>query len=351
MFAQRSLLLAAASAFTVSTVFAHPHGPHHIHQHAKRQENLQLSYVTFYQTQPHGPDGTVDIVYTMTSPVWIPAGAVATGTGIYNPVITPSDDPVPVATLEAPSVLAVAETPSALAVPETPSAPAVVVEEPRPTFLTEASSTIVVAEPVVTPQPLPSIPTTAEPSVSSKAPGEHKTYSGKLEDYPAESKWLSFDALRQSQKGTFDSRGMWSNNVTDAQIELIVQKVKLVSESNGIDARVLFAMVNQESNGVATVLNGGIMQATPKTIDAQGVEHLGEPCNGSWDDVEKQIRCAVDGNLIHCVKKYPQGAPWIYLHCYNSGINAYTEGQDLHVAENPDYLDDIASRLVNGWTN
>jgi hypothetical protein len=299
MFAQRSLLLAAAGAFTLSTVFAHPRGAAHVHQHAQNQDSIRLSYATFYQTQPHGPEGTADIVYTLTSPVWVTGGAAAIGTGASKPTSVLTDDSVPVATPKTPvaPVEPVEASSASTAVPApAPTFPTLPVEKGvQPPRVTKASSTTAVAQTSVIPQPsaiaqpIPSNSTGGgapappyEQSGSGTASGEHKDYGSDPAKYPASSSWLTFDALLQAQKGTTDSRGMWSNHVTEDQIDTLVKAIKTVAGETGVDDRIILAMVNQESQGVVTAGGGGLMQATGYNPPVDGkLQGVGELCDAT----------------------------------------------------------------------
>jgi hypothetical protein len=273
MVALRSFLLATASAFTISNVVAHPHGAHHAHHayHAKRQEDLQLSYVTLYQTQAAGPNGTA-IVYTLTSPVWVPAGAVGTATGTHVPVITSIRSSVAVTT---PMATPTPITTTELAVPVSSTVSS-------SSSSSTTSSTSVVVQATIVPDVLASNPTEGEvaagvqnPEASSgsgSASGEYTEYSGTPSEYPAKSEWLSFEAIFEASKGDA-SKGMLSYGMTEDQMSSLASGIKAAAASTGVDARIVLVLTMQETRGVATTGGGGLIQAT-------GAD--GRLCDGSW---------------------------------------------------------------------
>lgn len=183
------------------------------------------------------------------------------------------------------------------------------------------------------------------------------------DNYPPISDWLPFETL-----WTYAASVITSNNPsttlttpTGASIVSIIHdKILAVAASTHLDARLILAIILQESSGIlsthctsaapdGTPLNCGIMQGPPgsRPYDPQ------DPAAS----IETMLRDGVQGHdgiwpaggpgLAYWMGVY--GAPWPALRAYNSG--SVPDPTDLRVIGQwgkPAYVVDVANRLV-GW--
>ncbi|KAK8238277.1 hypothetical protein HDK90DRAFT_220695 [Phyllosticta capitalensis] len=186
---------------------------------------------------------------------------------------------------------------------------------------------------------------------------------------PKFAQWISFDALWKTNIAAIQKQQNYLitvNNVTRNINDVIRDKILLVSEQDKVDARLILAVMMQESTGkldvaCTGVANCGIMQGPPGS----------KPYNPSTPlmSIEAMIRSGVEGQY----GSWPSGGPGIAwylqsgateswtgmtqagnpyqtLRAYNSGKVCNPSNLDLTCnGGTASYVNDIANRLL-GWS-
>ncbi len=188
-------------------------------------------------------------------------------------------------------------------------------------------------------------PTMIETATISENGGQQpvvqKNYSGPAANFPPESSWLTFDRLWDHNKAVCEKN-------PDGKAGIIHDDILQVAKETVVDARIIFAVVLQESTcllALATtqgpIANAGLMQShngVGFTDDASILQMIRDGTNGTYDrpnggDGLKQV---------------------IYKHNVYGGLRAYNSG-DFGLNENdlssantgsPSYVSDIANRLT-----
>lgn len=163
-------------------------------------------------------------------------------------------------------------------------------------------------------------------------------YSGPASSFPAMSTWVDFNTTLSAYTPTMLQAGSTSDDVSQ-----IAAAAQSVAASQGIDARVILAMILQESSGNVNVVTttdqdgegtGGLMQASGCTSSA---------------DIATQIQCGTQhfaGNFQSQGGQNTVDTYYPALREYNSGS---VDASDLSVATNgagvASYVSDISQRL------
>ncbi|KAL1856913.1 hypothetical protein Daus18300_010567 [Diaporthe australafricana] len=176
-------------------------------------------------------------------------------------------------------------------------------------------------------------------------------YSGPWSNFPAMSAWKGFDDMFNANKASMLAAGSTSQDV-----DRLYVAITSVANSFSIDARVLLAVMMEESGGdvgVVTTWNadgqptGGLMQAS-------GCHGYDGKNNLEQADITYMVDCGTQHYKLNLANWGSQNAPEsIYpaLREYNSGS---VIASDLSTAPNgvgnPTYVSDLADRLL-GWVN
>lgn len=178
----------------------------------------------------------------------------------------------------------------------------------------------------------------------------YSCYGGELSNYPSVDEWLSWDALWNVNR-----EQVLSSNGGDTYIQHYVQEAILQAErESNVDARLILAILMQESNGKASVdcvrSKCGIMHASkgssfdkekPRESILQMVRDgvVGRPRSGP------SLATLLSGKPR--IKNLAAGCPYGAARAYNSGFvkesldDAGPNGQES-------YVNDVANRLI-GW--
>ncbi|KAF2814726.1 uncharacterized protein BDZ99DRAFT_408085 [Mytilinidion resinicola] len=195
------------------------------------------------------------------------------------------------------------------------------------------------------------------------APASEKTASfynckgPQISDFPSFDEWISFNDMWQINEPILKL----SNPDHPNLIPTIREKIELVSTSTQVDARLILAIIMEESTGnlnvpctLGSMTNCGLMQAAGGSVSFNPKD----PENS----IEQMIRDGVRGvgevpglagylNGISWIQNAEFGNPYLAAHLYNAG--SATGGGNLGVIEGGNkkskvYASDISSRLT-GW--
>ncbi|OTA95577.1 hypothetical protein M434DRAFT_393636 [Hypoxylon sp. CO27-5] len=166
--------------------------------------------------------------------------------------------------------------------------------------------------------------------------------------FPAESNWLSFDALFEQWRPQFKNQGD-----TDEELNIMKDALKTYSEQGGFNPALTTAMMIQESQGNTCRECGdngascGLLQVRGAPNDCAGKAH---PCPESL--IRKAIQCGTVGcegaygtNIKNCIAS--EGQNWgAVARCYNTG--SVTNLADLRAAQwgDPRYVQFVANILL-----
>ncbi|KKZ68795.1 hypothetical protein EMCG_05613 [[Emmonsia] crescens] len=136
---------------------------------------------------------------------------------------------------------------------------------------------------------------------------------------------------------------------SEEEVKYIEKYIHEASRNSGIDARIILAVVMQESHGnLRTSAGGGI---TPGIMQALGSPHCETTAKGKCDEntIKGMINAGVFGTdktpgLKACYEKNGRSYGAM-LRCYNSG--SIPDPSDLTKAGpgTPSYVSDVANRL------
>ncbi|KAI0836412.1 hypothetical protein F5Y06DRAFT_108777 [Hypoxylon sp. FL0890] len=166
--------------------------------------------------------------------------------------------------------------------------------------------------------------------------------------FPANSSWLSFDALFEQWRPQFVAQGD-----TDDELRIMKDALQTYSEQAGVNPVLTTAMMIQESVGNTCRVCGdngascGLLQVRGAPNDCANKPH---PCPES--SIRKAIQCGTVGcdgaygtNIKNCVAS--EGNNWgAVARCYNTG--SVTDPSDLRVAQwgDPRYVQLVANILL-----
>lgn len=183
------------------------------------------------------------------------------------------------------------------------------------------------------------VSTSAASNASIRQQDATTTFSGPEGAFPPEASWVSFDQLWDV------SNALCVGQQNGAQGALIKDDIAEVAAESGVDARVILAVVLQESNcnlEVVTTNNGvrnpGIMQS-----------HNGASYDGTNASILQMLRDGVEGTadgdgLKQLIAQYGTFAG---LRAYNSGPGGVDPGDLSQTSTgDPDYVSSIAHKLV-----
>ncbi|TVY17632.1 hypothetical protein LARI1_G004879 [Lachnellula arida] len=207
----------------------------------------------------------------------------------------------------------------------------------------------------------------------SGASCEKKTYTGDGDrGWPTRDEWLSIGELWSKNydimgKYCSDINGVATMPTSDTEKAAIKAAIiKSASENNGLDARFIFAVMMQESEGCVRTVdthspdgirNPGLMQShngkhacyslQEACPDAMIAGMIMDGAGGTADQ-----HGGGDG-LVQCLAKAKEmGAKegsaqqyYIAARLYNSGPNSYTFGKPLENGQTSSYVSDIANRF------
>ncbi|KAI1141755.1 hypothetical protein F5Y05DRAFT_423451 [Hypoxylon sp. FL0543] len=188
-------------------------------------------------------------------------------------------------------------------------------------------------------------PATSSSPVESRASSTQCWYGNA---FPANSSWLSFDALFEKWRPTFITEGD-----TDEELQVMKEALQTYSQQAGVSPVLTTAMMIQESQGNTCRQCGdngascGLLQVRGAPNDCANKPH---PCPDS--SIRKAIQCGTVGcagaygtNIKNCVAS--EGSNWgAVARCYNTG--SVTNPGDLRVAQwgDPKYVQLVASILL-----
>ncbi|MCJ1445863.1 MAG: PH domain leucine-rich repeat-containing protein phosphatase 2 [Stictis urceolatum] len=213
----------------------------------------------------------------------------------------------------------------------------------QPSFPVPTKASSSVAAPKLTSASTTTQPTGGSSSEGSNTPQPSQHYIGGEDAYPHEDKWVSFDTMWNLNSKVCDGPQ------NDGKGDLIKQDIQKVAGESGIDARVILAVILQESTcllGVAStnggVNNPGIMQS-----------HNGVSFDGSDSSILQMIKDGVQGTggdggdgIMQYIKQY---GLYTGLRAYNSGPNGINKSnlEALPAGTGTaSYCNDIANRLT-----
>lgn len=211
--------------------------------------------------------------------------------------------------------------------------------------------------PVSTPVPTTSAapaPTSSAPATPSgggnTTPGQFQNYAGPESSFPLPDKWLSYDALWDLNKAVCNMAG------NDGKGDLINTDIQAAGHKYGVDARIVLAIVLQEStcqlSAVTTnggVSNPGLMQSHDGVgYDGTDASIMQMMDDGTGGTLRLGPTLGGDG-LMQLIKQYGTFAG---LRVYNSGPLALNKanlslstynGAPIGTAS---YCSDVANRLT-----
>ncbi|KAI1371094.1 hypothetical protein F4677DRAFT_436752 [Hypoxylon crocopeplum] len=167
-------------------------------------------------------------------------------------------------------------------------------------------------------------------------------------DFPAESDWLSFDALFDMWRSEFKVTGD-----TDEELGIMKDALNTYSQQGGFSPALATAMMIRESHGNTCTKCGdsgascGLLQVHGAPRDCENKAH---PCPAS--SIQKGIQCGTVGcdgstgsSIKGCVAS--QGQKWgEVLRCYNSGsVKNPNDLRDIDFGD-PGYVQQVANILL-----
>ncbi|KAF2501149.1 hypothetical protein BU16DRAFT_522158 [Lophium mytilinum] len=190
-----------------------------------------------------------------------------------------------------------------------------------------------------------------------KAASFYNCHGTELSDFPSFEEWISFDDMWKINEPILEA-------VNPEYLDLIPtirEKIELVSADSQVDARLILAVIMEESTGNLNVpctqgsmTNCGLMQAAGGSVSFNPKD----PENS----IEQMIRDGVQGvgaapglagylNGVSWINNGQFGNPYLAAHIYNAGCAS--GGDNLAVVEGSGpkskvYASDISSRLT-GW--
>ncbi|KKK15187.1 hypothetical protein P175DRAFT_0484891 [Aspergillus ochraceoroseus IBT 24754] len=219
--------------------------------------------------------------------------------------------------------------------------------------------------------PIPSSPFSKSAAEVSTHSFPKRAYSvlggtGAVSDgWPSMEDWYSsFEEMFEANKEILQSScAQWDvANNSDDEIELIAEGVKSVASSSGVDARFIFAIILQESNGCVRVpttdngvVNPGLMQSHDGAGSCNSGSGVQSPCPAS--EITQMITDGAAGTsagdgLKQCLAKATGTGVTAYYQAarlYNSGSISSTGNLGQGIATHC-YVSDIANRLT-GWSS
>ncbi|KAF2102773.1 hypothetical protein NA57DRAFT_71757 [Rhizodiscina lignyota] len=191
------------------------------------------------------------------------------------------------------------------------------------------------------------------PAPSQPGPYDYQCFSGDIEKYPDISNWLSFHELFQINKPM-----MLLSNSEDI-VSAIYHGIEAISKDSNVDARVILAMIMQESTGkVNTDCTGGhncgLMQANVGSTSFDPKDPEGSIKQMIEDGV---LGTSAGPGLIQYMSNDPTYAytnnhwtsnPFAAARCYNSGTIDPSGNLDKAAYGVKSYVNDIGNRLL-GW--
>jgi hypothetical protein len=188
--------------------------------------------------------------------------------------------------------------------------------------------------------------------------------------WPSEDQWVGdFDTMWAANQGSINCIPEWGVAQNSAQENANMKSaIESTAASSGVDARYIFAIILQESNGCVRVhatrnpyLNPGIMQtaggAGKCNTGENAPENVLNPC--PKDMITAMVHDGVYGSAIQPdngflplmkskgginIKNY-----YMVAKMYNSGVNSDLASLSISSSGTPCYASDIANRLT-GWT-
>ena len=180
---------------------------------------------------------------------------------------------------------------------------------------------------------------------------EYKCFAGDVQNYPSPEKWPSWEALWDVNR-----EQVLSSNGGDTYLQHYIQEgVLQVASDTNTDARLILAVIMQETKGVA---DAQCIGAAPRCGIMQAAKGSSFVDSSAKSSVEAMIREGAQGSakrgpgLSDLLKGKPRlanvpvGNPYAAARAYNSG----EVGKNLDVVSRgqPGYVNDIANRL-QGW--
>ncbi|CAN8097717.1 unnamed protein product [Discula destructiva] len=176
--------------------------------------------------------------------------------------------------------------------------------------------------------------------------GAPQSYTGPASNYPAMSSWVDFDTILSNNKANMIAAGD-----TEDDVKNIGTAVQSVASGQGLDPRVILALIVQESTGYVGI-------ATTTNVDGQGTGGLMQTsgCQGypgqnglTVDQITTMVTCGV----THFAGNFKSQGGQDTTDTYYPALREFNSGSvvtsDLSVAPNgagvTSYVSDISQRL------
>ena len=183
----------------------------------------------------------------------------------------------------------------------------------------------------------------------------YQCYHGQVSQYPPLSRWLSFTKMWSLNAPIILSK----NNGNQQYVNDIYSAITSVSVAAKVDARLILAIVMQESTGQADVPctgngNCGIMQGpigTQQLNPADAVHSIKQMVlDGVQGTSQAPGYAQYMGTGLTWVNNLFPGNPYAAARAYNSGNIDPSGNLDTMVWGTKSYSNDIGNRLL-GWLN
>ncbi|PSN69981.1 hypothetical protein BS50DRAFT_301781 [Corynespora cassiicola Philippines] len=211
-------------------------------------------------------------------------------------------------------------------------------------------------------------------NISEKPRDIYSCKGPKMDDYPKMNEWLSFEQLWQINEGEISLSNNCTNNRTTDFTKEIKDAIVDVSRESFVDARLILALIMQESTGNVNVACTGAENSDCGIMQIRGSREF--QSNSTKESIRHMIEDGVYGTPrneeVGATKGWPgfahyfdapdddlkwvnpddfwRGNPFAAAHIYNAGAitsDNLTEA-DGGIDKNQYYSNDIASRL-SGW--
>ncbi|KAF1821796.1 uncharacterized protein K489DRAFT_321315 [Dissoconium aciculare CBS 342.82] len=186
--------------------------------------------------------------------------------------------------------------------------------------------------------------------------------------WPAESNWFGdFDAMWEANQGAIRCNAEWNVPQNTAEETANMKSaIQSVASESGVDARFIFAIILQESNGCVRVIPTAAANPNPGLMQDAGGTHMCNDGHGGvknpcpMEEITGMIKDGVFGTAhdpgngyLPLLKKVGgmSSAQNYYAAAklYNSGINSGIVDLSVSVSATACYASDVANRLT-GWS-
>ncbi|KAK1053582.1 hypothetical protein LTR74_016263 [Friedmanniomyces endolithicus] len=250
--------------------------------------------------------------------------------------------------------------------------PSSTVSTSSPTSLTTSSSTLTVssfATSSTATATISSRSSTSSPTTTGSTIDVYKTYTGDgsiADGWPAQSQWTDFESMFTANTANMKaSCAQWSvPDDTDAEVADMKTAIQAIASTTGVDARVILAIIMQESTGCVRVItteysvfNPGLMQSHngTGTCNPSTANLVQTPCPAS--EIHQMIQDGTAGTtsgdgLEQCLEKqgHTDVSRWYRAARMYNGGSIDPSGDLGKGCCAACYASDVANRLV-GWVD